>query len=299
MRRSLTALCLSAGLVLVASPALAADTPVTPLAPTVVDECGLGQDRVKIPDVPGVQYLYEVGGIVVQLTPGDYAGVAFIPWDEVEDEDGDLLFDDEGELSLPDAQATITAEALDGAVLTPGAPTSFDVSLSSAPCASSATLVTATSDECGTLTFTNPAGNPPALVMWVDTDSLEDYTEVVVPAGTSRTVSTSATEVDWFAVDDSVWDEDLWEGELAGASPLGATVPDEVATQEDRDAMAETAEFFDSVMQEGLGGGLATVDQDCATPSVDEPSETPAPTSPAPTAPEIPAVVQTDGIGQG
>lgn len=285
MRRTFTALCLSSVLGLTALPAHAADAPVTPTAPVVVDECGLGKDRVKIPDVTGVQYLFEVEGQTIELTPGDYAGIFLLPeeaWDVEDDEQWDL----------PDATGTITAEATDGFTLAAGAPTSFDVTLSSTACASTTSLVTATSSECGTLTFTNPAGNPEALVLWVDTTSLDDYAEVVVPAGTSRTVTTDAKEIDWFALDDSMWGDDLWEDELEGASKLGATVPDYVATQEDRDLLAEEAEFVDDLLNEGLGWGAATVSQECAPTPVDEPGGTAAP---APT-PEIPAVVQTDGV---
>lgn len=304
MRPYLTTLCLSAGLALMAPPASAASAPVTPLAPTVVDECGLGKDTVTIPEIDGIRYLVDLGGQTIELTPGAYAGIAFIPWEEVEDEEGDLAFDDEGGLALPDARATITAEALDGYALADGVPTSFDVTLSSGPCASTTSFVTAMSTECGTITFTNPAGNPDALVMWVDASSLDDYAEVVVPPGTSHTVSTSADEIDWFAVDDSAWDDTPWEDELEdefeGASTLAATFPDYVTTQEDRDELTEAAEFFDAMLTEGLGGGFETVDQDCATPPVDEPGDTGTPKpslTPTPGAtPEIPAVVQTDGV---
>lgn len=288
MRRVLTALCLSATLCLTALPAHAAGGPVTPTAPVVVDECGLGKDRVQIPDISGVQYLLELDGYTIELTPGDYAGVLFLPEDIYEDEDaGDL--EEEG-WALPDAAGTITAEAAEGFTLTENSPTSFDVTLSSTPCASTTSFVTASSSECGTVTFTNPAGNPEALILWMDPTSLGDYDEIVVPAGTSHTVSTDADEVDWFAVDDSMWEDDLGDGELKGASTLEATVPDYVATQEDRDLLAKSAEVLDVMLTEDLGGGIVTVAQDCAAPPVDEPGDTDAPT------PEIPAVVQTDGI---
>ena len=65
MRRPLMALCLTAVVGLATAPAaLAAPTPVTPLAPTVIDECGVGGDRVVIPQVDGVRYLAEVAATV-------------------------------------------------------------------------------------------------------------------------------------------------------------------------------------------------------------------------------------------
>ena len=84
MRRPLMALCLTAVVGVATAPAaLAAPTPVTPLAPTVIDECGVGGDRVVIPQVDGVRYLAEVSGTTFELTPGSYAGVAFWPEDAI------------------------------------------------------------------------------------------------------------------------------------------------------------------------------------------------------------------------
>lgn len=294
MRRTLSALALTTALCLTALPAQAAgtaDVPVTPIAPVVVDECGVGGDSVTIPDIDGVRYLVEISGATIELTPGSYAGVAFWADDAMtEEEYDDLVLGDTEGWTLPDAAATITAEAVDGAVLAEGAPTSFDVALSSTPCAPEHAAVTATSTECGTLTFTNPAGNPDAVVVWGDMDAWEEYAEVTVPAGGSRTVTTDAQEVDWFAVDATTWKDEEWADPFEGATARATTVPDYVATQEDRDLLAETAQMFDDLLDEGLGQGLTQVEQDCEPAPVEEPTTTPTP--------EIPAVVQTDGVAQ-
>lgn len=284
MRRVLSALCLSTALGLTAAlPAHAADVTVTPTAPTVVDQCGLGQDRVTIPDVPGAQYLYETGGMVVELTPGEYAGLAFIPLPE--DGDGDLpVLPEDGDLALPDARATITVEAREGYVLADGVVTSFDVSLSSAPCAAEHSPVTATS-SCGQITFANPAGNPEALIYWGDVDS-EEPQELSVPAGGQLTVDSAPGEIVWFAQDGSV-DGFGWTVE-------GATTPDEVATEQDRQDLIDIAELVDLIMAPALGDGFVEVEA-CASPGGDD---TAAPTTPEPTTPEIPKVVQTDGVVQ-
>ena len=111
MRRPLMALCLTTALGLGAAPAaLAAGTaPVTPLAPTVVDECGLGSDRVTIPQVEGVRYVVTISGETIELTPGDYAGVAFWPEEAMSEESFEDLLSGDGTWSAPDAAATITA----------------------------------------------------------------------------------------------------------------------------------------------------------------------------------------------
>lgn len=294
MRRILSALCLSTALGLTAAlPAQAADGPVTPTAPVVVDECGVGQDSVTIPDIDGVRYFFDVGDAVVELTPGAYAGIAFLPDDALADDDLEDVVEESAEdetWELPDAAATIRAEATDGHVLADGAIASFDVSLSSAPCASDNSPVTATSTECGSVTFANPAGNPEALVLWVDAaDEVADFTEISLAPGDSRTVTTSADDVFWFAVEASAWDEDFGWG-----TTLGATTPDVVATPEDREALKELAEWIDILLDDvDLGEGTLNIDQDCSTPPVDQPGGTDAPTTP-----EIPAVVQTDGIAQ-
>ncbi|MDN5718348.1 MAG: hypothetical protein L0G89_14065 [Janibacter sp.] len=290
MRRILSALCLSTALGLTAAlPAHAADAPVTPSAPTVVDECGLGQDRVTIPDIAGVQYLVEIDGTVVQLTAGDYAGVAFWPEDAMSEEELDeLVFGDAQGVTLPDASATITAEAVDGAVLAEGATTSFDVALSSTPCAPEHAAVTAVAD-CGTVTFSNPAGNPEVLVLWGDADSDEDYSELVLAPGASRTVRTDAEEVDWFAVEEEAWTEEDWEDEEWATSLGSAATPDYVATEDDRLVLQEVAEFFDALLAADLGGGLLELPADCPAPEDTTPDED---------TPEIPAVVQTDGVEQ-
>ncbi|KRE35820.1 hypothetical protein ASG73_14095 [Janibacter sp. Soil728] len=289
MRRTLSALCLSTALGLAtALPTHAAGAPVTPTAPTVVDQCGLGQDRVTIPDITGVQYLVEIEGTVVQLTAGDYAGVAFLPWDEIADEEAPL--DEESDLTLPDARATITAEALDGYELAGDAVTSFDITLSSAPCASDHSPVTATT-SCGQITFANPAGNPEALVYWGDEES-DEPEELRVPAGSQRTVDAAAGSIAWFAMDAAIADD---EDEAAWAT-RGATTPDAVATEQDREDLIATAELFDLILAPGLGDGFVEV----AACTVPEPEGTtpPAP-APAPTTtPVIPAVVQTDGPAQ-
>lgn len=293
MRRTLSALCLSTALGLAtALPAHAVDGPVTPTAPTVVDMCGLGQDRVTIPDITGVQYLVEIDGTVVQLTAGAYAGVAFLPWDEIADEEAPL--EEESSLTLPDARATITAEALDGYELAADAVTSFDITLSSAPCASEHSPVTATT-SCGQITFANPAGNPEALVYWGDEES-DGPEELRVPAGSQRTVDAAAGSIAWFAMDAALADD---EDETAWAT-RGATTPDAVATDQDREDLIATAELFDLILAPGLGDGFVEV-ADCVSPEAEPEGTTPpAPTpAPAPTAtPVIPAVVQTDGPAQ-
>lgn len=301
MRPCLAALCLSAGLALIAPPALAANAPVTPLAPTVIDECGLGKDRVSIPDLPGVQYLVDIDGSALQLTPGAYAGVAFIPWDQVFDEDDDLpVLEDDG-LSLPHAKATITVEALDGYVLADDATTSFDVNLSSAPCASTHPPLTVTT-TCGSITFSNPAGNPDAFVMWGGWDDEAGH-ELIVPAGGQRSVDSAPGEILWFAQDDSVDDFGWTASPAQAAAP--ATTPDEVATDEDRRDLIDVAETLDLMMMSSMGDGIVDVAA-CVAPEDEEstPTHPSAPTTPGsstpntptPSTPEVPAVVQTDGV---
>ena len=89
VRRFAVPLCLSAALVLSAAPARAAE-PVTPLAPTVTDECGMGSDRVSVPRVPGVRYLVDLDGETIELAPGDWAGIAFLAQGSTEGPDMDL-----------------------------------------------------------------------------------------------------------------------------------------------------------------------------------------------------------------
>lgn len=271
MRRTLTALCLSAALGLTALPAHAAEGPVTPLAPTVTDECGVASDRVGIPQVEGVRYLVDIDGMTVELTPGGYAGIAFMTEEDIDE----VFASDDVDLSLPDARATIRAEALDGYTLADGATTSFDVTLSSAPCASDTTPVTATTD-CGSITFANPAGNPEVTVLWGGEDD-DEPAELTLAPGERATVRTDAPEVLWFATTMITWEEETdWE-------TRGATTPDVVATQQDREDLAEVAELLDQMTADDLGGGFLALSQDCAT------------STPSTSTPEIPAVVQTDG----
>lgn len=300
MRRPLMALCLTAVVGLATAPAaLAAPTPVTPLAPTVIDECGVGGDRVVIPQVDGVRYLAEVSGTTFELTPGSYAGVAFWPEDAITEAEVEDLLLGESDWTAPDTTATITAEAVDDAVLADGATTSFDVRLSSAPCTDGPAAVTA-SATCGSVTFANPAGNPEAVVLWADADTEDDYTELPLAPGDSATITTDAAELDWFAVDaaewvDEPWDEEDWMGEGDWAAPLAAADPDYVATEEDRELLVEVAEFIDDLLDEGLGGGYLELPSDCpAAPDTDGDPDGVAPEAPT-TAPEVPAVVQTDG----
>ena len=84
-------------------------------------------------------------------------------------------------------------------------------------------------------------------------------------------------------------------GEGDWAAPLAAADPDYVATEEDRELLVEVAEFIDDLLDEGLGGGYLELPSDCpAAPDTDGDTDGVAPEAPT-TAPEVPAVVQTDG----
>lgn len=283
MRRPLSILCLSSALCFTALPAHAADGAVAPIAPTFVDECGVGRDTVTIPKVDGVRYFVDLTEATVELTPGHYAGVAFLDEDDFVDEELEDVVDNERGWNLPDVSATIRAEAADGFVLAGDAPTRFDVSLSSVPCASTSSRVEVTTD-CGNVTFTNPVGNPQALVTWGETGSEADPDELLLAPGETKSVTTDAEQVFWMA-----HEEDALEDDHDWGATLGGTVPDFVATQDDRDLLRESAELIDLMHARQLGVGFVEIRQECAT-------ATPGPGGPDQAPPEIPAVVQTDGF---
>lgn len=315
MRRFGVPLCLSAALVLSAAPAHAAQA-VTPLIPTVTDECGTGSDRVSVPQVPGVRYLVTLDGESIELAAGDWAGIAFLT-EEFADLDEDP----------PRLSATIRAVAEEGFDLAGGTTTSFPISFSFEPCGTTNTPVTARA-ECEAVTFTNPAGNPEALVLF-ETGEEEDIDELSLAPGASARVPVASSALSWFAVDAGLFDEedlpeeysaqerllgdesplDLGSWDSSDTAPPSAArdaeveVPDHVATGEDRELFAEIGIWWDLMVAADLGGGDVAVEQDCAatTPADDAgappaaPGSLPAPESPA--APVVPAIVATDGGG--
>lgn len=215
MKRTLGCLA-AASLLTLSHGAAAAETiepiPVTSIAPTVVDECGIGLDTVTLPEIEGLEYRVALenpesgADETIVLPAGELPGAlvqALSP--EIVAWGADLDTDDEPPLVTT---TTIEVVAQDGHVLSDGSATQFQVDLDATPCDS---LLSPTVEVgCAQATFTNPADNPALVVEWVESDTADEdptftdegaYEEgsVVVEPGSSASIETQGGGILWIA----------------------------------------------------------------------------------------------------
>lgn len=298
---------------------------VTPGVPVVSDaECGVGQDTITIPETEGVTYSLSFDDVTAILPQG------------VEIPGALALFGDGSEFAfqygIKQAEMTLDITADEGYVLDDQAADTVDVVVDTTACASvDSSPLQVSSTTCEQLTVTNPASNPEAYLLVEDTTSYEPYGSIV-PAGATATVDVPAGTYHWEGFTSDIVGEfstkaDARSGDTSAARRSAAkaladdpttAVPDQLPslrgaqkapadevfelTEADLDALRETGLDFDEITTGAfeLGAGrivVASCDDESPTPG--SPAAPVADPTDVDDAPQVPAVVQTDGGSPG
>lgn len=294
---------------------------VTPGVPVVSDaECGVGQDTITIPETEGVTYSLSFDDVTAILPQG------------VEIPGALALFGDGSEFAfqygLKQAKMTLDITADEGYVLDADAATTVDVVVDTTACtAVDSPPLQVSSTTCEQVTVTNPAGNPEAYLLLEDTTSYEPYGSIV-PVGATATVDVPDGTYQWEGFTSDIVGEfsiktDTHSGSTSAErrsavktladDPTTAT-PNEMPslrsaqkaptddvfelTDADLEALRETGLDFDAITTGlfQLGSGrvvVASCDDETSTPG--SPATPAADPIDEDNAPQVPAVVQTDG----